>query len=196
MKVRTLVFAAAWLALAASVSAEAPKASKELLQGKWSGVVEVNDVELQADEQFKEVPAEQAQLVLKIVKDQFSQMKVNLTFGEDGTTTGEFLAPDVPEKDKKQSGTWEVVKTDGANITIKITSAKDSEEEDAEEGDDEESEDADDEEAEETEEEETAETAEKEVHEMTFTFTDEKTMTAADMGDKLPKGVTFKFTKE
>lgn len=195
MKVRTLVFAAAWLVLAASVSAEAPKASKELLQGKWSGVVEVNDAELQADEKFKEVPAEQAQLVLKIVKDQFSQMKVNLTFGEDGTTTGEFLAPDVPEKDKKQTGTWEVVKTDGANITIKITSAKDDEEEEAAEGDDDESEDADDD-GEDTEEEETATKAKQEVHEMTFTFADERTMTAADMGDKLPKGVTFKFTKE
>ncbi|RIK76347.1 MAG: hypothetical protein DCC68_19490 [Planctomycetota bacterium] len=195
MKVRTLVFAAAWLVLTASVSAEAPKASKELLQGKWSGVVEVNDAELQADEKFKEVPAEQAQLVLKIVKDQFSQMKVNLTFGEDGTTTGEFFAPDVPEKDKKQTGTWEVVKTDGPNITIRITSAKDNEEDEAAEGDDDESEDADDD-GEDTEEEETATKAAKEIREMTFTFADERTMTAADMGDKLPEGVTFKFTKE
>ena len=65
----------------------------------------------------QEVPPEQAQLVLKIVKDQFSQMKVNLTFGADGNTTGEFLAPDVSKKDQNQTGTWEVVKTDGPNIT-------------------------------------------------------------------------------
>jgi hypothetical protein len=191
MKVRSILVAAAWLALVASTSAEAPKATKELLQGNWSGVVEVNETELQADEKFKEVPAEQAQLVLKIVKDQFAQMKVNLTFNADGTTTGEFSAPDVPEKDKKQTGTWEVVKTDGANITIKITSAKDDEDEDEEEEGDEASEDADEEEDEEEEEAEKTET-----HEMTFTFTDEKTITAAEMGDKLPKGVTFKFSKK
>jgi cobalamin biosynthesis protein CobT len=208
MKVRSILVAATWLALVASTSAEAPTASKELLQGNWTGVVEINEEELKTDEKFKELPPEQAPLVLKLVKDQFSQMKISLSFNADGTTTGEFSAPDMPAQ-KKETGTWEVVKTDGASITVRIISAKDkaeaeakqaAEEEEEEEGDDEDSEE------EESEEEESADEAsdeqevstegKKEIDEITFTFSDEKTIVATNMGDALPKGVTFKFTKK
>jgi len=202
MKVRSILVAATWLALVTSTSAEAPTASKELLQGNWTGVVEINEEELKSDEKFKELPAEQAPLVLKLVKDQFSQMKISMSFNADGTTTGEFSAPDMPAQ-KKEAGTWEVVKTDGASITVRIISAKDkaeaeakqaAEEEEEEEGDDEESEEEESEE--ETEEQEVSTEGKKEIDEITFTFSDEKTIVAANIGDALPKGVTFKFTKK
>ncbi len=199
------------LVLVASASAEGPTASKELLQGTWTGVVEINEEELKADEKFKELPPEQAPLVLKLVKDQFSQMKITLAFNADGTTTGEFSAPDMPAQ-KKEAGTWEVVKTDGANITIRIISEKDkaeeadakkTAEENEEEGDDEDSDekDSDEEESEgddseEESEEQEVSTENKKVDEVTFTFSDEKTIVATDMGAELPKGVTFKFTKK
>lgn len=201
MKVRSILVAATWLALVASTSAEAPTASKELLQGNWTGVVEIDEEELKSDEKFKELPPEQAPLVLKLVKDQFSQMKITMSFNADGTTTGEFGAPDMPAQ-KKETGTWEVVKTDGANITIRIISEKDkqeaeakqaAEDEEDEEGDDEESEE---EETEEESEEQEVSTENKKVDEITFTFSDEKTIVATNMGDALPKGVTFKFTKK
>jgi hypothetical protein len=166
------------------------------LQGSWSGVVEVDDAQFRSDEKFKEVPSEQAELVLKIVKDQFSQMKIKLTFGEDGQSTATFDAPDVPEKDKTQTGTWEVVKSDGPNITVRITSVKEDGDGDEDDEEDEEEDEEEDSEEEDAEEEDAEDEEKAEVSDVTFRFADEKTMTATEMGDKLPKGVTFKFTKQ
>ena len=174
--------ALAALALCCAVGlAGEPKASQKLLQGQWTGVVTIDDEAFKSDENLKDVPPEQVALVMKTVKEQFSKMKIKLNFDADGETTAEFDAPGVPAKERKQTGTWEVVKTDGPNITIKVTPATD--DDDDEEGDDDE------------EDKKTAKKG-KGPEEMTLRFVDEKTITATELGDKLPKGVTFTFTKK
>jgi hypothetical protein len=97
------------------------KASKESLQGTWAGKVEIDEAVLKTDEKFKEIPAEQAELVLGLLKNQFGKMTMTMTLNADGTASAEMDGPGIAAKDKKKEGTWEVVKTDGATITIKIT---------------------------------------------------------------------------
>jgi hypothetical protein len=97
------------------------KASKELLHGTWNGKVEIDEAALKADEKFKEIPAEQADLVLGLLKNQFGKMTMVMTFNADGTATAESDGPGVPAKDRKKEGKWEVVKAEGAVITVKVT---------------------------------------------------------------------------
>jgi hypothetical protein len=113
--------AAIGLFTAAPASAEV-KASKEMLHGAWTGKVSIDEVALKADEKFKEIPAEQADLVLGLLKEQFAKMSMSMTFNADGTASAEIEGPGIPAKDRKKEGTWEVVKTDGDSITVKITS--------------------------------------------------------------------------
>lgn len=158
---------------ASSARAAEPKASKELLVGSWTGKVEIDEAALKADKQFKELPAEQADLILGLIKQQFVKMKMSMTFNDDGSATAEIDAPNIPATEKKKAGTWEVVKADGASISVKITPK-------VEEG---------------------KEASKKDKpQEMTFKFIDEKTMTASPGDDKagggFPDGVAFKFTKK
>ncbi len=118
--VLALVAAVAFLA-PAQASAEV-EASKEMLHGTWTGKVTIDEAALKADDKFKEIPAEQADLVLGLLKQQFSKMKMDMTFNADGTASAEIEGPGIPAKDRKKEGTWEVVKTDGDSITVKITS--------------------------------------------------------------------------
>lgn len=116
-----IALAAALVALAATpVSAEV-KASKEMMHGTWAGKVTIDEAALKADEKFKEIPADQADLVLGLLKQQFAKMTMSMTFNADGTASAEIEGPGIPAKDRKKEGTWEVVKTDGDSITIKIT---------------------------------------------------------------------------
>lgn len=107
-------------ALNSPVAAEV-KASKELLHGTWNGKVEIDEAALKADEKFKEIPAEQADLVLGLLKNQFGKMTMTMTFNTDGTATAESDGPGIAAKDRKKEGKWEVVKTEGAVITVKVT---------------------------------------------------------------------------
>jgi hypothetical protein len=120
-------FAAFVLVAAVAISLVSPvvaevKATKEALHGTWTGKVEIDEAALKADEKFKEIPAEQADLLLGLLKQQLTKMTMNMTFKGDGTASAEVDGPGIAAKDKKKEGMWEVVKIDGAKITVKIES--------------------------------------------------------------------------
>ncbi len=143
------------------------KASKDLLQGSWAGKIEIDEAALKADEKFKDVPAEQADLVLGLIKGQLEKMSMNMTFNADGTATAESNGPGITAKEKKKEGTWEVVKTDGASITVKVT-PKESNEKDPP----------------------------KDMV-LTFISDKQLSMALPEEAAKvMPKGITFKFTKK
>lgn len=116
-----LAIFAAFAFVAASPASAEVKASKEMLHGSWTGKVTIDEAALKADDKFKEIPAEQADLVLGLLKQQFAKMTMSMTFNADGSASAEIEGPGIPAKDRKKEGTWEVVKTDGDSITIKIT---------------------------------------------------------------------------
>lgn len=96
------------------------KASKEGLHGTWAGKVEIDEAALKGDELFKKIPAGQADFVLQQIKQQFAKGSMNITFGNDGKMSAELNFPGVTAKDRNMEGTWEVVKTEGPKITVKI----------------------------------------------------------------------------
>lgn len=154
-------------AVGSSVAAEV-EASKDLLHGTWNGKVEFDEAALKADEKFKAIPAEQADLVLGLLKNQFGKMTMVMTFNADGTMTEESDGPGIAAKDRKKEGKWEVTKAEGAVLTVKVTPTGNAEKDPPKE------------------------------FVLTFTSEKEllRGVPGKLGGDAMPKGIAFKFSKK
>ncbi|RIK83414.1 MAG: hypothetical protein DCC68_03835 [Planctomycetota bacterium] len=123
---KSLGFAIIGLALVSSVPVTAVAAddapSKEAVVGTWDGKVEVDLDLLKSDERFGKLSAEQAETLLRVLKDTLTKTTMSITFAADGKATGELNGPGIAAKDRPKKGTWTI---DGGAIKVKAATKDD-----------------------------------------------------------------------
>jgi hypothetical protein len=92
-----------------------------MIYGTWEGKPDVDKAGLEKDGPFSDPMSEDFKKYYEALKKRMGASKIAMTFNKDGTCAMEIDGPGIPDEQKKEAATWEVVSSQGRRIEIKIT---------------------------------------------------------------------------